>query len=396
MQSRINTQPIFILCHARTGSTLLRYILNSHELISCPPETHPIESEIKTRNILQKHTDIEHLKKKTLSDIQRSIDSQMRKNMESQKLLWCDKSISTIEHIDLTIKCFPNARYICLYRNCLDFVHSALEAIKYTHWDGYGFHNYLNSHRNIINSLVIFWCDKVSILLDFQHKYPERCLDIKYESIVNSPSNSIKRIYNYLGLMIEDNFINNIFLTHHQEGNGDYKIKNTIKINNNNINKGRFIFLELIDNKNLLRMNKLLKKLHYPEVNKDWNTILPKNMHYGCKKNKVKLYAINLLNSIFEDFKVILSTKNFSTKNFNCLFQFKDVPLEKYLLSFSPPYVTNKNIPFNLVQSTLTFDFNTFISLLNHQINISEAVLYSGLSVSGDENSAGEFLFLFR
>jgi hypothetical protein len=32
--------PIFILCLPRTGSSLLRYVLDSHESIWCPPEKH--------------------------------------------------------------------------------------------------------------------------------------------------------------------------------------------------------------------------------------------------------------------------------------------------------------------------------------------------------------------
>ena len=31
--------PVFVLCNARSGSTLLRFLLDAHPEIACPPET---------------------------------------------------------------------------------------------------------------------------------------------------------------------------------------------------------------------------------------------------------------------------------------------------------------------------------------------------------------------
>ncbi len=31
--------PTFVLCHGRSGSTLLRFLLDSHPELACPPET---------------------------------------------------------------------------------------------------------------------------------------------------------------------------------------------------------------------------------------------------------------------------------------------------------------------------------------------------------------------
>ena len=34
------SRPIFVLCYARSGSTLMRYVLDTHPQIVCPPELH--------------------------------------------------------------------------------------------------------------------------------------------------------------------------------------------------------------------------------------------------------------------------------------------------------------------------------------------------------------------
>ena len=31
--------PVFVLCHGRSGSTLLRFLLDAHPQLACPPET---------------------------------------------------------------------------------------------------------------------------------------------------------------------------------------------------------------------------------------------------------------------------------------------------------------------------------------------------------------------
>src|SRR5215469_1176571 len=31
--------PVFVMCHGRSGSTLLRFLLDSHPELACPPET---------------------------------------------------------------------------------------------------------------------------------------------------------------------------------------------------------------------------------------------------------------------------------------------------------------------------------------------------------------------
>ncbi|MFN2568680.1 MAG: sulfotransferase [Candidatus Dormibacteria bacterium] len=38
--SRDGAAPIFVVCCSRSGSTLLRYILDTHPLVACPPELH--------------------------------------------------------------------------------------------------------------------------------------------------------------------------------------------------------------------------------------------------------------------------------------------------------------------------------------------------------------------
>src|SRR5580658_10020189 len=38
-QFEVSTNPVFVLCNGRSGSTLLRFILDAHPELACPPET---------------------------------------------------------------------------------------------------------------------------------------------------------------------------------------------------------------------------------------------------------------------------------------------------------------------------------------------------------------------
>ena len=88
--------PVFIACGARSGSTLLRWLLDTHPDIACPPETDVAELVVQYARAAQAlgvPTPLEHARGVVDELVGRYL-------AESGKRRWCDKSLSNVVHLD--------------------------------------------------------------------------------------------------------------------------------------------------------------------------------------------------------------------------------------------------------------------------------------------------------
>src|SRR4051794_22780331 len=103
----ISKEPIFILCHPRSGSTLMRYILDTHEDICCPPELHLgrlAEQLIRINSILYernpRYSDPALLDEKVHACVRQGLEEIMgRVCREYEKKQWCEKSVTTVDYL---------------------------------------------------------------------------------------------------------------------------------------------------------------------------------------------------------------------------------------------------------------------------------------------------------
>src|SRR5215469_17608838 len=79
--------PVFVLCHGRSGSTLLRFLLDAHPELACPPETNLPGLCVQLATV------------------------------------W-----SLIEGAPLLARVYPQARFVCMYRHPMDVIASGVEA----------------------------------------------------------------------------------------------------------------------------------------------------------------------------------------------------------------------------------------------------------------------------
>jgi hypothetical protein len=206
--------------------------------------------------------------------------------MASGKSVFCNKSVTTIDNISVVHAVFPEAKFLCLYRHCMDVVHSAIDSGKYG-WASLGLTEYIrNNPANTVDALVDYWVDKASATMDIEALDPDRCLRIKYESLVSSPNSIIGKIFTFLGLDCDESQVERVFSTRHQIGPGDSKIWATNKIHRSSIGKGYLIGRHLISEEKRERMNSVLSELDYPLVGTDWGQgISPLVTEFGGEEN---------------------------------------------------------------------------------------------------------------
>jgi hypothetical protein len=256
--------PIFILCTARSGSTLLRYILDTHPAVFAPAEMHLGRlCDVLQRAFLgvggPNAPDVP-------ADIRRHVDAIMDDHTRRHhKRVWCEKSVRTVDYLDLVYRLYPEARYICLYRGCLDVVRSSLDVTEYG-FGGYGFEDYIRqSVVNIVDGLIDYWHDKVSAIRRFELAHPGQAHAITYEALVLDTEPTLRALFEFLQLRWTPDLTSAVFSTSHVLGHGDAKILHATAIEPR-VGRGTLIPIARISGDRMRKMKALMGELGYPAL----------------------------------------------------------------------------------------------------------------------------------
>jgi len=218
----MKNEPIFVIGCPRSGTTLLSQLLSSTQW-GAPVETQFI---IKYYKKLKKYGEIENKKnfKKLMRDIlserpimqwkltinldqfydelpiknyRNIIDRLCMKRFNTKgKLSWGDKTPRYIIDLDILYKLFPNSKFIYIVRDGRDTALSLLNR----QWG-----------PNNIFSCAEFWerCNRETNTINTIKKNGQ-LFRIHYERLLENPNETVKKIYNFLGLNPSNNEITKI------------------------------------------------------------------------------------------------------------------------------------------------------------------------------------------
>ena len=395
-----SASPIFIMASARSGSTLLRYIIDTHPDICCPAElnlgnlcsqllqvhsytTAQVSTAVQEREIQQRiYAEV----RQTVSDIMLSYAT------ARDKKNWCEKSSGNLVQADTLMKVFPGAKYVCLHRHCMDVVYSLLEmsrfgfvewTVKYVH----------KNPRNIVAAMAEYWADYTERLLRFERQYSADCFRIKYETLVTDPSTTLKQLFAFLDVDWDQSLLDKIFSVHHDQGPGDIKISFEKDIHKNSLGKGSTILGSHLGSMHE-RVNLLLEELGYSIVGPDWNvTPHTNNAATTITENEIS----SSIREIFtQKFPRRLSERRNVLRGLEAVYKFI-VPGNGngvWMVDLREDVrVTTGNGNANC---TITISAGDLIAMVNGTLNPGEAFLQEKVNVAGDGNLAkklGEILF---
>jgi len=229
-----NKPPIFILGCQRSGTSLLRRIIDSHSNIACPPESAFFVQLARVYEIERARAGLE-----TMGFTKDDILEQMRKFTEyffieyakrKGKSRWADKTAPHINHANTIDKMFKkNVIYIGIVRHGLDvaysLVHSNLEA------------HLANAPEGIDEetAAIRFWRDQNSKLIEFAENVEDRIHFIKYEDLTTKPEVVLPPLFKFIDEPWEESVIN-LYKFEHDPGFDDPKIDLYKKIETNSGN----------------------------------------------------------------------------------------------------------------------------------------------------------------
>jgi len=215
---------IFIVGCPRSGTTLLRQILDSHTELAVVPESSFmlrlkriswIYGDLnKQKNLISLIEDIRSIKrvKDWFPEVEtKEFAKQILKNkkvtfkdviqeiynlysLRKYKKMWADKTPENLLQVNLIKELFPNSKIIIVERDGRDTALS-LKKVDFGGWD--------------IIASAYMWKKYVQKAREILKKYPKYTILIKYEDLLLNPEIEIRKILKFLGLKFEEKLFDN-------------------------------------------------------------------------------------------------------------------------------------------------------------------------------------------
>lgn len=273
--------PVFVLCMGRSGSTLLRFVLDSHPDLACPPETRlpalcahlvAVWTQLDGWPARPEGNSPPQLPAAALAGVRAAVDAMTAPYLIRRgKRRYCDKSLGVAAHAELLAQLFPTATFLCLYRHPMDVIASGIQA---TPWGltGFGFDSYAAaSPGNAVLALARYWADHAQAILRFEQRHPDRSHRVRYEDLVTDPQGVADGIFDSLGAGRVQGVPDRCFSQERErQGPGDYKIWHTSAIHRDSVGRGWHVPANLITADVTERLNHLVEDLGYLQVDGRW------------------------------------------------------------------------------------------------------------------------------
>lgn len=278
--------PVFILTTSRSGSTLARFILDSHPDLACPPETSvsaALAQLARVWGILEDTGSGEPRPPMTpaapspraAAALRAAIDDAFRDYLLARgKKRWCDKSLDTFQFADIVAQVYPDAKFIVLTRHCMDVIASGVEICPWG-LSRFGFDQFVAQFPgNSVAAIGSYWLACTQANLAFAETHPGSCHRVRYEDLVTAPEETAAAIFSFLGAAPAPGITVTAFATpHDSDGPGDEKIWFTSGVTGDSAGRGVNVPAAALPPPLRQLINETLAKLDYRTVEVDWNAV---------------------------------------------------------------------------------------------------------------------------
>jgi Sulfotransferase family len=276
--------PVFVLCMGRSGSTLLRFLLDAHPQLACPPETSlpqlcgqlaVVWSLIEGAPLAdERDAAPPRVPDAAVTGIRRMLDEMTGSYLARRdKRLFCDKSLGSARFVDLLTQIYPGARFLCLYRHPMDVIRSGLDACPWG-LNGYGFDPYIvGSPGNAVLALARYWLENATLISEVEKEQADRCHRIRYEDLVENPEEVMREVYAFIGVQPAPGVARACFSGDRERfGPADHKIWATSQIIGDSVGRGESVPAGLIMPQVTAAINELAAGLGYQPIDAEWGT----------------------------------------------------------------------------------------------------------------------------
>ncbi len=274
---------IVIFGHPRSGTTLLRRLLDAHSAIASPPETHLFGA---CARFLDKDYTADGLDMGVLSGLHfAGVDNnlvieQLRKfafhfledyASNQGKRRWAEKTAFDIFNLNAIEElCSDKVFYLGIIRHPLDVAVSCKEFCDAAGVYPKEMHRYIKRFSQPITAFVNSWVDTTNSLIELGKRRPESCLILRYEDLVQAPEEILTEVIQAIGEEMQDNLIEMALKNTETLGLSDHKSYQESSVHEKSIGKWNSIPLPQVKELAPL-INPLLDILGYDLIEIDSN-----------------------------------------------------------------------------------------------------------------------------
>ncbi|MBA4147306.1 MAG: sulfotransferase [Verrucomicrobia bacterium] len=276
--SDANYEGIIVLGSPRSGTTLMRRILNAHPDIACPGETNLFSA---CARFLHSETIAEGVDISVLSGLDfAGFDESYvlgslreyafgfhREHAKRQgKKRWASKTAFDIFYLDQIEKLFgDHAYFICIQRHGLD-VACSLKDLCDTN-GGYlsEVHEYIKQYPQPLQAFCHLWVDVNRAMQTFVERHPKNVLLIKYEDLTADPKAVTAKIAEFVKVEWTADWVDRSMQTSSNVGLGDWKTYGKTKVDTEGVGRWRTLSEYTISMMGRI-CNPMLEASGYPAV----------------------------------------------------------------------------------------------------------------------------------
>jgi len=239
-----------ILGHPRSGTTLLRRLLNAHSKIASPPETHLFSA---CARFLEKDSTADGVDMGVLSGLQfagfendlvlknlrdfafRYLDEYTEQQGKSR---WVEKTAFDIFKLEeIEDLCGDDVSYIGIIRHPLDVAVSSKEFCDAAGVYPKEMHRYIQQYSQPIEAFIHSWINTTKALIDLGERRPDDCVICRYEDLVDKPDDILSEVVGFIGEKVEADMVSKAFDELGTLGFSDHKSYQVSEIHSDSLNK---------------------------------------------------------------------------------------------------------------------------------------------------------------
>lgn len=237
-------RPFFVLGSYRSGTTLLRYMLDSHSGLLCPPETKFIsglQEFVDYPQALPGMRSLGYTEDDVLFEARRLVEALIGGcARRSGKRIWIDKTPSYVRDIEFIEKLFfQQVSYIVVARHPLDCVDSMVRFFQdeNAHAPNRDIARKVRVHGKGRYGWARYWDEVYARLHALRLGSPERTHLLRYEDLVADPEATLRPLLAFIGEPYEPAMVAEAFSREHASGFQDSSIRKTSEVHRRSVGR---------------------------------------------------------------------------------------------------------------------------------------------------------------
>ena len=212
MTTPLHAEGLIILGAPRSGTTLLRRLVDAHPNIACPGETNVftacgrflrserIAAGVRV-GVLDGLSYAGFTQEDVLARLRELAFSFHREYAQRQgKPRWASKTAFDAFYLDeLEALCGAQVHFICIQRHGLDVACSLQELCDKNGGYLHELHDYVIRYPMILEAFAHAWVDRAQAIHAFAHRHPENSLLVRYEDLTGDTDATMTRIMSFVG-----------------------------------------------------------------------------------------------------------------------------------------------------------------------------------------------------